>query len=113
MIKKLGLLCGIFLLLAAAAGAQETILIQNGTFVPVVGNTIQNGSLLIENGKIARIGTNIDAPRGAKVIDAKGPLPLWVSPAIRGRVATRTRSGCPRPTWTPSMPSTPRMTVSK
>jgi imidazolonepropionase-like amidohydrolase len=79
MTKKLGLFFGIFLQLVAAAGAQETILIQNGTIVPVVGNSIQNGSLLIEDGKIARIGTNIDAPRNAHVIDAKG---MYVYPGM-------------------------------
>ncbi len=51
--------------------AQEAILIRNATIVSVVGNTITGGSLLIQDGKIARIGTNIDAPSGARIIDAK------------------------------------------
>jgi imidazolonepropionase-like amidohydrolase len=57
---------------ALQAQPQETILITQGTIVPVVGSRIENGSLLIRQGKIVQIGTNIEAPAGAKVIDAKG-----------------------------------------
>ena len=62
----------LFFLLALFVQAGETILIKNGTIVPVVGNTIQKGSILIENGKIVKIGANISVPSGAKVIDASG-----------------------------------------
>ena len=61
------------------AQPQETILIQNGTIVPVVGRIIQNGSLLIQKGKIVQIGTNIKAPSDAKIIDAKG---MYVYPGL-------------------------------
>jgi imidazolonepropionase-like amidohydrolase len=60
------------LLVANAAPAAEVILIRNGTIVPVTGPVIEGGSLLIEGGKIARIGKNIQAPANAKVIDASG-----------------------------------------
>ena len=56
------------LLAVTAAGAADVILIKNGTIVPVTGPAIQGGSLLIENGKIARIGKNIAAPAGATII---------------------------------------------
>ena len=62
----------LFFLLALFVQAGETILIKNGTIVPVVGNTIQKGSLLIKDGKIVKIGANISAPSDAKVIDASG-----------------------------------------
>ena len=62
----------LFFLLALFVQAGETILIKNGTIVPVVGNTIQKGSLLIENGKIVKIGANLSTPSDAKVIDASG-----------------------------------------
>ena len=62
-----------FLLAVWGVFAQEqTILIKNGTLVPVVGNQISNGSILLENGKIAEIGTDITAPSDAYVIDAQG-----------------------------------------
>ncbi|MGB2908794.1 MAG: amidohydrolase family protein [Candidatus Aminicenantaceae bacterium] len=60
------------LLPVTIAGAAEVILIQNGTIVTVTGPDIQGGSLLIENGKITKIGKNLSAPAGAKVIDASG-----------------------------------------
>ena len=44
-----------------------------------VNGTIENGSILIRNGKIAEVGTNISAPRGAHVIDAQGQ---YVIPGI-------------------------------
>jgi imidazolonepropionase-like amidohydrolase len=50
--------------------ATDTILIKNGTIVPVKGGANITGDLLIENGKISKIGTHIQAPAGAKVIDA-------------------------------------------
>jgi imidazolonepropionase-like amidohydrolase len=73
--------------LAAVAQAQDTILIRNGTVVPVVGKTIPNGSVLIEKGKIAAVGTNVKAPANAQVIEAKG---MFVYP---GMVAPLTSIG--------------------
>jgi imidazolonepropionase-like amidohydrolase len=74
-------------MLAATAHAQDTILIKNGTIVPVVGKVIPNGSLLIQKGRIARVGTNITAPSDAQIIDAKG---MFVYP---GMVAPLTSIG--------------------
>jgi len=55
-----------------AAAAADTILIKNGTIVPVKGGSDTIGDILIENGKISKIGTHIQAPTGAKIIDASG-----------------------------------------
>jgi imidazolonepropionase-like amidohydrolase len=52
--------------------AQESILIKNGKIVPVVGDVIPNGSLLIQDGKITKIGTDIEIPPQATVIDVEG-----------------------------------------
>lgn len=65
----------VLILLAGIEGAiaaDTVILIKNATIIPVKGDLIQNGALLIENGKIAKMGTNIQAPAGAEVIDASG-----------------------------------------
>ncbi len=64
----------VFILLAGVEviEAADTILIKNGTIVPVKGGSNITGDLLIENGKIIKIGTRIQAPAGAKVIDASG-----------------------------------------
>lgn len=50
----------------------EVIAITNATIVPVVGETIPSGTLLIKDGLIDAVGQGIDIPPGAKVIDAKG-----------------------------------------
>ena len=50
----------------------ETILIRNATVMTVTKGTMQNGSVLIENGKISAIGKNISAPADATVVDASG-----------------------------------------
>ena len=73
--RSLSALIGL-ILLATLANAGETILIVNGKMRPVVGTPIETGSLLIENGKIVKIGTDIQAPPKATVIDAKGMIVL-------------------------------------
>ena len=63
----------VFLLsLASSALSQQTILIRNGRIIPVVGPVIEKGCLLIEKGKIAKIGADIAAPPDAVVIEAEG-----------------------------------------
>src|SRR5512143_2561120 len=44
-------------------------LIRNATIMTSAGPTIHNGSILLRNGKIVAVGTNIDAPSDAVVID--------------------------------------------
>ena len=50
------------------------LLIQNAHIKTMAGADIPNGCLLIEDGKIAAVAPKIDAPVGAKVIDAQGRL---------------------------------------
>ena len=72
---------------ASVAGAQQVTaqakvpptLIRNATVLTVTKGTLQNTDLLLENGKIARIGKNLPAPAGAQVIDATGK---YVMPGI-------------------------------
>jgi imidazolonepropionase-like amidohydrolase len=59
-------------LLSAAAAHAQTILIRNATVMTVTKGTLQNGSVLIENGKISAIGKNVSAPADATVVDATG-----------------------------------------
>ena len=53
--------------------------IQNATILTVTRGTIENGSILIRDGKIAEVGTDVSVPRGAHVIDATGQ---YVMPGI-------------------------------
>lgn len=50
------------------------ILIKNGTIKPITGPDIENGQVLIEDGKIVAIGKEVEAPADAQVIDAAGCL---------------------------------------
>ncbi|MBI3949300.1 MAG: amidohydrolase family protein [Acidobacteria bacterium] len=55
------------------------ILIQNATIMTVTRGTIQNGSVLIRDGKIAAVGERLKAPANAQIIDAAGK---YVIPGI-------------------------------
>ena len=59
--------------------APSVILIQNATILTVSHGTIEHGSVLIKDGKIAEVGTAVKAPAGAQVIDANGQ---FVMPGI-------------------------------
>lgn len=48
------------------------ILIQNATVYTMAGKVLEGGSVLIEKGKIKKVGKRIAAPKGAQVIDADG-----------------------------------------
>jgi imidazolonepropionase-like amidohydrolase len=61
----------VWMLPATTLWAQSYI-IRNTKIVTVSGATIPNGNIVIQDGKIAAVGPNIPAPRGATVIDGKG-----------------------------------------
>ncbi|HOP61620.1 MAG TPA: amidohydrolase family protein [Candidatus Saccharicenans sp.] len=50
----------------------EVTAIVGAKIVPVTGPVIESGSILIKDGKIVDLGTNISIPSGAKIIEAKG-----------------------------------------
>lgn len=54
--------------------AQETIAIQGAKLLTVTHGVIENGTVLVENGKISEVGANVRVPSGAKVIDARGKV---------------------------------------
>ena len=51
----------------------------NATLVTVTKGTIQNGTILLQNGKITAIGKTVSIPAGTKTIDCKG---LFVYPGM-------------------------------
>ena len=53
-------------------GPRATVVIRNARIVPVRGEVIANGSLVIADGRIQAIGANVTSPAGAQVIDATG-----------------------------------------
>ncbi|MBO5544244.1 MAG: amidohydrolase [Oscillospiraceae bacterium] len=50
------------------------LLIQNAHILPIAGEEIENGCLLIDDGKIAALGREIPCPQEAEIIDAQGRL---------------------------------------
>ena len=57
----------------------QTIAITGGTVYPVSGPKIENATVLIRDGRIAAVGTNVAVPAGATRIDAAGK---WVTPGL-------------------------------
>jgi imidazolonepropionase-like amidohydrolase len=57
---------------AAAAATGETIVLRGGTLHPVSGPAVENGALVIRDGKIAAIGRTVDVPADAKVVELAG-----------------------------------------
>jgi imidazolonepropionase-like amidohydrolase len=57
---------------ATPPDAPSVILVQNATVLTVSHGTIEHGSILIRDGKIAEVGQSIKAPKDAQVIDAAG-----------------------------------------
>jgi len=74
-----GILIGTLVPNRALAQAPGTILIQNATILTITHGNIEHGSILIRDGKIAAVGTDLKAPDGATVIDAGGQ---FVMPGI-------------------------------
>jgi imidazolonepropionase-like amidohydrolase len=71
--KWIAVLASLFLLFLSAGtfGSQE-IAINAGTILPVSDAPIENGTILIKDGKIAAIGQNIAVGSDAQLIDASG-----------------------------------------
>jgi imidazolonepropionase-like amidohydrolase len=71
-----------FLLTALAAMAPlcaQTYVIQNAKVMTVAKGTINNASIVVKDGKIAEVGTQVTVPPGAKIIDATNQ---FVTPGI-------------------------------
>ena len=50
------------------------LLIQGGSIKPITGEDIQDGQILINDGKILAIGKKVDVPEGCEIFDAGGML---------------------------------------
>ncbi|HEY7786827.1 MAG TPA: hypothetical protein VIB00_19000, partial [Pyrinomonadaceae bacterium] len=49
-----------------------TYAIRNAHIITVSGADIENGTIVIRDGKIAAVGATVDVPAGAQTIDARG-----------------------------------------
>lgn len=59
--------------------AAETTAIVGATILTAAGPQLENGTIILRDGKVAQIGQQLAVPEGATIIDAAGK---WVTPGI-------------------------------
>lgn len=59
--------------------SEASVAIVNAHVVPVSSEPIDGGTVLVENGRITAVGTDVDVPAGVRVVDAGG---RWVLPGF-------------------------------
>jgi imidazolonepropionase-like amidohydrolase len=57
----------------------DVVAIVGGTVLTMAGETVENGTVVVRDGRIARVGSGVRPPSGAHVIDAEG---RYVTPGI-------------------------------
>jgi imidazolonepropionase-like amidohydrolase len=76
MTKRISLVCIIMALAVGLISAQakpaKVIAIRGAKIIPVVGEDIESGTIIIKDGKIDSVGKDVAIPSGAEVVDAKG-----------------------------------------
>ncbi|MFU8877845.1 MAG: amidohydrolase family protein, partial [Wenzhouxiangellaceae bacterium] len=60
------------LLLASGGLAAQVTALTGATVHPLSGEAIENGVVLIENGRISAVGSGLEIPAGAEVVDVSG-----------------------------------------
>lgn len=71
--------CALAFVLFAPAAPAQTIAITGGKVFPVSGPPIENGTVVITNGRISAVGANVAIPADAQRVDATGK---WVTPGL-------------------------------
>lgn len=78
MVQRAG--AAVMLLAASVTSASaQTIAITGGKVYPVSGAPIENGTVLIRDGRIVAVGANVTVPGDAQRVDATGK---WVTPGL-------------------------------
>jgi len=80
--RLLGVLLAAFAAALASPAADPPVVIKGATILTMAGKTIEDGTVLIENGKIVAVAQDVPVPANAVVIDARGKylLPGLVDP---------------------------------
>jgi imidazolonepropionase-like amidohydrolase len=68
-----------FLYGQSSKGKTGTFALTNASVETITKGVINNGTVIIRNGKIAEVGQNLQVPSDAQVIDCKG---LWIYPGM-------------------------------
>ncbi|MBI5863710.1 MAG: amidohydrolase family protein [Planctomycetes bacterium] len=88
----------------ADAPPPEKVALTNVKIVPVVGESIEKGTILIERGKIAALGKDVEIPYDARVFDLAGKV------AFPGTIDANSYRGTDSPNE--SRPVTPQLDTS-
>ena len=72
-------LCAAAVIAPVSTLSAQTIAITGGKVYPVSGPPIENGTVLIKDGKIVAVGANVTVPSDAEKVDASGK---WVTPGL-------------------------------
>lgn len=65
-------LLGLVSHIALAQTPKGSVLIQNATVLTITGGTLEDSDVLVQDGKIKKIGQDLKAPNGVEVIDGSG-----------------------------------------
>jgi imidazolonepropionase-like amidohydrolase len=65
---------------------EQVTAIRGGDLYTITDGIINNGTILIKDGKISEIGQNIEVPKDARVIDARGKVVMPGLVAVNARV---------------------------
>ncbi|MFQ5792152.1 MAG: amidohydrolase, partial [Acidobacteriota bacterium] len=73
-LRTFGMLGAVLATLSSAelVPAQDSLVVRDARIYPVTGPVIPSGVLVVEDGKIAAIGTDAAIPAGARVVDVQG-----------------------------------------
>ena len=71
---------GLLLIIQVSQLQAQTVAITGGTIYPVSGPRIENGTLLLSDGRIAAVGdATLEIPAGARRVEARGK---WITPGL-------------------------------
>src|SRR3954471_3931551 len=62
------------LLVAVATAPAQTVAITGGRVYTMSGAPIENGTVILRDGRVAEVGANVTIPAGAQRIDATGKI---------------------------------------
>jgi imidazolonepropionase-like amidohydrolase len=72
-------LAGLAALATAAPGHAQDVAIRNATILTITRGTIENGTIVVRDGRIAAVGADVGVPAGIPVIDGTG---MYVMPGL-------------------------------
>ena len=78
--------------------ADRSVAIVGGRVVPIAGEPVDGGTVLVEDGRIVAVGGDVAVPAGVRVLDAAGSwvLPGFVEAHGHVGVTRRPRGGLAR-----------------